>query len=73
VLLKVRSKVDACRPLETNSRAHGGSVKCLKVRKKPKGEGLVSHQCCGVNSMPAKNAAAGPYVASGPGADTSIM
>lgn len=36
--------MDACRPLEARSRAHGGSVKCQKVGKKPKGEGLLGQQ-----------------------------
>lgn len=40
-LLEVRYKTGAFRPLEPRSRAHGGSVKCLEVGKKPKWEGLV--------------------------------
>lgn len=35
-------RMDACRPLEARSRAHGDSVKCLKVGKKPKGERLIT-------------------------------
>lgn len=40
-LLEVRYKTGAFRLLEARSRAHGGSVKCLEVGKKPKREGLV--------------------------------
>lgn len=73
-LFKVRSKVDACRRLEARSRAHGGSEKCLKVGKKPKERrACYNHQCCWINSMPAKNVPTSLYIASGPGADTRIM
>lgn len=34
--------MDACKPLEARSREREGSVKYLKVGKKPKGQGLIT-------------------------------
>lgn len=69
-LLKVRSEADACRPLEARTRAHGGSVNRLKVGKKPKGEGLVMIISAAGSTVRQLKM---QLLASGPGADTSVM